>query len=97
MTGSGMTVTGSGIIIASRHGGTRTGIGIIAGEAAVAVTVEVAAEVGAKIASEIVRENGRETENATERESEIAAGAAPTAELAPGAEVEASTVCIGPG
>lgn len=96
MTVSGMTVTGRGIIIASHHGGTRTEIGIIAGEAAVAVTVEAAAEVGARIASETVREKGRGTETVTERGSEIAAGAAQTAELAPGAEVEASTVCIDP-
>lgn len=96
MTVSGMTVTGRGIIIASHHGGTRTGIGIIAGEAAVAVTVEVAAGVGARIASETVREKGRGTETVIERGSEIAAGAAQTAELAPGAEVEASTVCTDP-
>lgn len=96
MTVNGMTVTGRGIIIASHHGGTRTEIGIIAGEAAVAVTVEVAAEVGARIASETVRGKGRGTETVTERGSEIAAGAAQTAELAPGAEVEASTACIDP-
>lgn len=94
MTESVTNVTGRGITIASHHGGTRTGIAIIAGEAAVAATVEVAAEVGARIVSETVRENGRETETVTERGSEIAAGAVQTVELDPGAEVEASTLWI---
>lgn len=94
MTESVMNVTGRGITIGSHRGGTRTEIVTIAGEAAVVVTAEVAAEVGARIVSETVREKGRETETATERGSEIAAGAAQTAELDPGAE--ASTSRIGP-
>lgn len=94
MTESAMNVTGRGITIGSHHGGTRTEIVIIAGEAAVVVTVEVAAEVGARIVSETAREKGRETETVTERGSEIAAGAVQTAELDPGAEVEASTSWI---
>lgn len=91
MTVSGMTVTGRGIIIASHQGETHTVIVIIAGEAAVVVTVEVAAEVGVRIASETVREKGRGKETVTEIGTEIAAGAGQTAELAPGAEAEAST------
>lgn len=92
-----MNATGRGITIAFHHGGTRTAIVIIAGEAAVVVTVEVAAEVGARIVSETVREKGRGTETVTERGSEIAAGAVHIAELDPGAEVEASTSWVDPG
>lgn len=90
MTESGMTVTGRGITVASHRGGTPTVIVIIAGEAAVVVTVEVAVEVGVKIASETVsgKGRGRGTETVSERGSEIAAEAAQTAELAPGAEAE---------
>lgn len=90
MTESVMNATGRGITIASRHGGTRTATAIIAGEAAVVVTAEVAAEVGARTVSETAREKGRGTETVTGRGTEIAAGAVQTAELDPGAEVEAS-------
>lgn len=94
MIGSGTTVTGRGIIIASHQGGTPIVIVTIAGEAAVAVTAEVVAEVGARIAPENETERGIGIEIVREIGREIAAGAGQTAELGPGAEVEVRALCM---